>query len=247
MTGRNIEEALQWAFGEELGKGGGEEGLAGPGSAWSKIEGLRQYGCLIDTSGGHMRFYENTPVASEALAIGEAVKGLYLDDWFIDPDDVKENMLADWPLQQRLLAADAVESRIAGWNANHPRRRAAHVIALVITMAALRKRPDWAGDVPKVRMVMRRGHPAWFVKANRKSELGRDIVVEIDGMDRRKHRPLPGAYRKYELSASPGHLIASRMDWLLWRFALARLVVSLLEYPLPQPVELFPWAPAKAA
>lgn len=226
MTKLTMEALLNWAFVHELPKGGGVDGLAGGGSAWSAITGYGQLGTLVDTSRqGDWRppfILEQGEPDADAVAIGRAVADLAAARIVIPPG---WDPLGDWPGEpaelRRLGLARAEEIaervRLKGGRAGR------ELVAMLVAHAVLDTAPDWAMDVPRLRQVTRAGKPAWFVKKAMTDAFGREFVIEADGMHQRSRRPLPGAYRKQELTADPAHAILSRLDWQLRAAALALL------------------------
>lgn len=229
MTKTTMEALLSWAFVHELPKGGGVDGLAGGGSAWSAITGYGQLGTLVDTSmPADWRppfILEQGEPDADAVAIGRAVAELGAADIVI-PDGW--NPLGDWQNEtERALGlerADAVAARVRLKGG----RAGRELVAMLVAHAILGTAPDWRMDEPRLRLVSRGGKPAWFVKKAMKDAFGREFVIEVDGTNP-KHRghPVRGAYRKHELADDPTAGILSRLDWQLRVAAL-----DLLEYRL---------------
>jgi hypothetical protein len=221
-----IEELLTWAFVHELPKGGGVDGLANMNSAWRMLQAsswgkISAYAELmtlvdIDRGGGGNFFIDQGEPHEDALAVGEAVAALgHCDVMF--PEGW--NPLADWPDDDGLVMP-AVGRTVERYMLRPSLRRAANIVSTVIGCAVLGRAPDWASEPSKVRMVERAGRPAWFVKRVMRDSLGRDYEVETNGYNGRTHRPVRGAYRKYEFSTDPAGDILSRLDWQLWVLAL---------------------------
>ena len=223
-----IEEMLTWAFVHELPKGGGVDGLDNANSAWrmlfasswGKVSSFAELLTVIDTGpreGG--MWIEQSEPHEDAVSVGRAVAGLAAFDVFIPP---AWNPLTDW-VDERGLAPKSVAGVAERFMLRTLPRRAAHLVSLVVGMAVLGKQPDWKAEEPKVRMIERGGHPAWFVSKVIKDDFGRENTIEVDGRNPRSRRPVPGAYRKYEFSDSPAGDIMSRLDWQLWVAALAEI------------------------
>lgn len=248
-----IEELLTWAFVHELPKGGGVDGLANMNSAWrmlqasswGKISAYAELMTLVDVDrgGGGNFFIDQGEPHEDALAVGEAVAALgHCDVMF--PQGW--NPLADWPDDDGLVMP-AVARTVERYMLRPSLRRAAGIVSMVIGCAVLGRAPVWASEPSKVRMVERGGKPAWFVKRKMADSLGRAYEIETNGYNGRTHRPVRGAYRKFEFSDDPAGDILSRLDWQLWVRAL-RLVedgvrTRLAEHRLlPFEETVAPWA-----
>lgn len=229
-----IDELLTWAFVHELPKGGGIEGLANPNSAWrmleasswGKIASFAELMTVIDAEPGDASnfFIEQGAPHDDALALGQAVAGLSAFDIEFAPD---WKPLADWQDQDAVFAGltrDAEARAREAFMVRTPLRRSAHIVNLVVGQAILGGQPDIGAEPRKVKIVDRRGKPAWFVK---KSVIdpttGEPHEMEVDGFDVRKCRPLRNAYRKYEFSDDPRGDILGRLDYQIWVAALCRL------------------------
>jgi hypothetical protein len=227
-----IEELLTWTFVDELPKGGGVDGLDNANSAWrmlqasswGKINSFAELLTLVDTGprDSDNFFIEQGAPHDDALAVGEAVADLAFCDVAIPANWYP---LGDWPHDDQVaaLAAQSVTTVVERFSLRPARRRAAGVVSTVIGVAILRREPDWSAPLPKIRMVERRGRPAWFAKRTLKDVFGKPYEIEVDGYNRRTHRRLPEAYRKYEFSADPAGDILSRLDYQIWVAALRRL------------------------
>ncbi len=225
----SIERLLTWAFTQELPKVGSGDLSVGIGlsSAWAMTRDFAALGTLIDRSpnvyGVVPDFLECGEPHPDALAVGSAVRAL-ADMSFSIPEGWQP--FPEWPDEHGLIAAEVArvveEQRLKG-----DRLSGRHVVALVTGSAILGFGPDWRADRPKVREIARAGKPVWFVIRKTRDAFGRDYEYETDGFDRRKQRPVMGAYRKYELSEPILGAILSRMEWKLWQDALAHLARSL--------------------
>lgn len=248
MKKMTIEAFLTWAFTAELCKiGGGGDGLTGvAGSSWSMVSDYAALGTLIDRSpnayGVIPGFIEDGAPHPDAILAGDAVRGLagigvdIPDGWHPFPD---------WDDEHGLVAAE-VERVIGEVRLKGDRLAGRHVVALVTTSAILGRGPDWEASEPAARMVEANGKPLWFVSRASKDAFGRSYTFEADGFDRKKQRPMRGAYRKYELSGPIRGAILARLDWELWQDALAvvaRRLDGRLESHLIQPFSPYrhPW------
>lgn len=221
----SIEDLLHWAFTFELPKAQSRAEDEGTGvrSAWQTLTNFGELGTLIDRSPNQYGLipgyvFEGDP-HPDAVAVGEAVRSLA---------DVRFEIPAGWnPLLEfddphSLIAAE-VAAVVDELQQKPDFLAGRHMIALVTTAAVLKRGPDWSAEPPEYRMVSSHGKPRWFVTVVKRNRLGREIVVEEDGMDRKSMRPKPGAYRKWELEYSIRGDILSRLDWQLWQDALQRL------------------------
>lgn len=247
MKKMTVEAFLHWAFVQELPKGGGSEGLSSAGSAWAAIEGVSQLGTRIDVTPGdyaHSGWFEQGEAHPDAVAAGRSVARLAYagigvpDDW---------NPVRDWT-HCGDLEREAVERAIKAANG----RGGPSLVALVVRMAVLNRAPEFEAPQPRRRFVMKRGKPAWFVQRAVKDCLGRKRMIEANGFDAKRQRPLPKAYRRHELASDPVPALMGRADYQLWRAGLdwifedldGRLEAHRLERPAR---EWWPWEAAKPA
>lgn len=237
MKSLTIEKLLQWAFTEELPKGGGIDGLANANSAWrmlfasswGRMAEFAELLTLVDMDRGGSDFHvEQGPAHPDALAVGRAVAEIGRTAFVLIPDDW--NPMVDWIAGDELLAhhlAPHVERARSQYRSRTEAKQGALVVSLVTRCAVLAQRPEWQADAPKLRMVMRGGKPAWFVAREVTDTFGGKSVIEVQGMNGRSHRPHQGAYRKLELSRDPLSDILGRLDYQLWVGALRRMEATL--------------------
>ena len=252
MKTKTIEELLNWAFVDELPKGGGVEGLDNVNSAWrmlqasswGKVTAFAELLTLvdIDRGGGGNYLIEQGEPHEDALAIGQAVADLALCDIVIPAG---WNGLADWPDDDGLVMP-AVERAVEMFSLRPMLRQRAHLVSLVAGTAALGRLPDWQAEPSKVRMVERAGRPAWFFIHQMTDSLGQVFAIEGDGYNPRTGRPVRGAHRKYEFSTDPTGDILGRIDWQLWVAALRllerRVAPRLVAHRLsPWDASMTPW------
>lgn len=228
-----IEQLLNWAFTQELCKVGAPMADQGRGFsvAWTMMSEVAALGTLIDRNPNVYGVIPDFVSASsdphpDAVKVGDAVRAM---DEFGSFDYSAEgvwNPFPEWEDPLGLIAAEVASVdemlRLKGEWLN-----GRHVVNLVVRHAILGRGPDWTAEEPKARMVMRAGKPAWFVMKKGRDALKRVYHYEADGFDKKKQRPMKGAYRKHELSTSIRGAILSRLDWQLWQDALQHLHFSL--------------------
>lgn len=221
----DIENLLRWAFVHELGKGGGVEGIANVNSAWRTICEL---GVRVDMGSTGVGYHdadnfmlEQGEPHRDATLIGEAVRdlagaaiiGFEAWDAFADVPELAEP-LAGIPgrVAERLrLMPDDSRRQLP--------------VSIVVSAAMTGKAPDWRWpERPRAQMIMRGGKPAWFVRRELTDGFGRVSTVEVDGYNPKRQRPVPGAYRKYQVEPDAYGVALSRMDWQVWVMALGLLV-----------------------
>lgn len=231
MKKTTIEQLLTWAFTEELCKVGSDgRGVGGPvmANGWAGVSEVATLGTVIDRSTNAwgvlpLQFGDNEP-DPDALKVGEAVRRLTRRGF-----DIPEGWqpFPEWTDERGLIAVE-VARVLAAERLRGERQTGRHAYNLIVTCAVLGHGPDWRAERPEERMIMRQGMPAWFVMKRIKNSFGQLQTYEADGFDRRKRRPVRGAYRKYELSEMLRAPILSRLDWLVWQSAL-KLLESELE------------------
>lgn len=225
-----IEGLLQWAFCQELSKvgaGSGETFTAVAGSNWHVTRDAAVYGTIIDKSpnlyGVVPGFIEDGEPHHDAVKVGEAVRSLagvgidLPEGWMPFPD-------FEDPYG---LIAGEVERVAAEVRAKGDLLSGRHLVALVTRAAILGHGPDWRCDQPSFEPIMARGKPAWFVMKKARDAFNRSYQIETNGYDTKRHKPMRGAYRKFELDRMMRSDILSRLDWQLWRDALQQLANQL--------------------
>ncbi|KAB2682981.1 hypothetical protein [Brucella pseudintermedia] len=230
-----IDELLVWAFVHELPKGGGVDGLDSIHSAWRQLEasswgkvlGYAELMTLVDRDRPEPGMWvEQGAPHEDALEVGKAVADLarfdvsFPDGW---------NPVADWQDFDG-LTADAVARATERLMLRPARSRSAGIASLVISSAVLGRAPDYTAPEPECVVFARReGTPSWFVRRPAVDAFGREYSVEVDGFNRRAHRPYPGAYRKFVLTPDPTADILGRIDYQIWVAALAKLESALID------------------
>ncbi|MBB2841450.1 UNVERIFIED_ORG: hypothetical protein GGE64_005233 [Rhizobium etli] len=229
-----IEQLLNWAFTQELCKVGApmaDAGGLGYSQAWSMTSDMAVLGTIIDRSPnvyGVIPDFISAQAAphADAVKVGEAVRAMAEFGSFGYSGEGVWNPFPEWEDTLGLIAAE-VASVDQALQLKGERLNGRHVVNLVTSHAILGRGPDWTAEKPTVRMVMKAGKPAWFVMKKGRDALNRVYHYEADGFDRKKQRPMKGAYRKHELSTSIRGAILSRLDWQLWQDALEHLYYEL--------------------
>lgn len=239
MLKMTIDEALAWAYREELPKAGTAGRLRGPRLAtpgWVKaaetwaarIDVSNPYGLMPDLGAA------SAPHAA-AIALHELVACLDdvafaapqmepFEDWAADAGADERALLAQVAQAARARALVPVEDGVL-----KPRCD----LAARLRAAALLGPPvPGQGVRPEVKPVLsRQGQRKWFRmvwQPSRFDERGKPIAyIEIesnDGWCQRSKRPLKGAYMKSCLVPDPSGLADDRLEWRIWRLTLDVLV-----------------------
>ncbi|TFF20805.1 hypothetical protein E3C22_18125 [Jiella endophytica] len=256
----DIEMLLTWAYRQELPKAGsGTVSSLVTQSGWGKmndftelltlVDSCNHYGCVPDYSA------ESEP-HPDAVIVGRAVKAMADisfdagEDWdvlggvIVDGEPLSDAERTDCHRRGAVLALDTRLGRMPG---------------LIVRSAMLGRAPGWGdhGEVARRTVTGPKGKPRWFRAAPQSAGEGRAaLVVEIDGFDRVKRRPFPGAYQKTVLSPDPARLVADRLDYQAYVYGLADLTARLQSGEhgalAAHEVEgsslpLFPWEAAQSA
>lgn len=254
-----IEEALRWAYREELPKQGPALRRIGPAAPRSSMVGVTTLGTKIDTNGwGVIPFTVATDDPSP-----DAVK-LVLAAESLDALEVVRpagwNPIAEFgdlgPLGAAAVAkAFAAETVV---RADGKRKFKAKMYDLMLRFAYRGDRDSWRIDEPpRLAPVCENGTPKWFriegrwVDRGRYADqnLGHWSEVEVSGFNSKSRRPYPDAYRKYTLEPDPHLAIVARMEWQVWRSAIDLLAedVELETIALkPSALSQWPWEDATA-
>lgn len=247
MKKLSIEQFLTWAFTQELCKvGSGSGGSFVSGSSWEMVSEFFTLGTMIDRSPNHYGVIPDFVTAQtdphpDAVVAGNAVRRLAERGGFEIGSGWSP--FPEWSDDRGLIAVE-VQSAVEALVLKRDALNGKHVVNLVISCAILGKGPDWHADRPDEAEVSVKGKPRWFVMLSAKDGFGRSYRYEADGYDRKKQRPVRGAYRKYALASSLRGAILSRLDWQLWQDALSTLH-SELRHELKN-TELLPFVPDRA-
>lgn len=269
MRTMTIEQALRWAYREELPKSPSLGDRLTPACfprGWEEVEHFGDYLALIDEPvplnrfGLVADFTADEGPHPDAVTIHEAVNALDAfpvdvpDDWYPLAD------MGDLGDLGREAVARALD-RIAPVGRDGERWMRAKPAALIQKHAILGGEPDWEGDAPEIRFVAApNGEMLWFRMedvvvrpADEKRGLPAELMrVEVDGRNRRTKRPYVDAYRKMYLSPDPAPIVVHRAEYQMWRAALDSLVdelagrllsVRVAASHLPQ----CPWEPTHTA
>lgn len=227
-----IEKLLEWALLHELSKGGGEDGIASPRSAWALMEHVGTLGVHIDLTRGRqdlpMCFEQGDP-HPDAVKVGEAIKNLKTYD-FSCPEVTFEMLpLEDWTEEAKELARPDFENVLGRWHKCSAKDQAKSVIALVVSHAILKKQPECIFLKPKIEVIDTGSKQSgWYVKQKRIDSFGRAVEIEVDGFNRKTKRLLPGAYQKRKLVPSQKTKVAEWLDWYVWEKAVKFLFTDLV-------------------
>ncbi|UXS04457.1 hypothetical protein [Agrobacterium tumefaciens] len=242
-----IEKLLQWAFVQELcvrdiAEAGGPSSSS---SNFTMIMEMLELGAIIDRSRNVMAASSAVTLEPhlDALVVADAVRDL-VDGHFTVENDWSP--FSDWDDDHGLVSV-AVQAEIEAFRLRGDRANGRRAANLVICSAILGRGPDWFAEKPAERVVERWGKPAWFIMKSAKDCFGRVYQFEADGFDRKKRRPMRGAYRKMELAEPIRSAIIARMEWKLWQDALVSLSKSLANQLSFYEVELYspddaPWS-----
>ncbi|MFT0892941.1 hypothetical protein [Pseudochelatococcus sp. G4_1912] len=239
-----IEQALRWAYVDELPKAPSLGNRLTPASfprGWESVEHFGDYLAIVDVSPRPENAFGLVPDFSaadvpheDAVRIHEAVMELNRcpvvvpQDWY---------PLADMDGLDGLgyLAVEHALERIAPVGADGERWMKARPAALIQRHAILGGSPDWESEPIERRFVSEFGKPLWFrleqveiTPTDKKLGIAAEVItVEVDGRNERTRRPYADAYRKEELHPDPLHLIMHRAEYEVWHQGLERLVDAL--------------------
>lgn len=236
MLKMTIEEALAWAYRDELPKASAPGRLKGPRLAtpgW--VKAAETWAARIDVSNSFGLMPDmgaSSPPHPAAVALHEllgclddvafAAEALEpFGDWVADAGADERDLLGQVAAAARERALMALDE-----GALKPRRD----LAPLLRRCAVLGPPDgWrCAARPAVRAVLaKHGQQKWFRtvrQAVRFDERGRPIefvtVESDDGWCQRSKRPFKDAYPKMCLSPDPASLADSRVEWMIWRLSL---------------------------
>lgn len=244
MRAMTIEQALRWAYREELPKSpslGDRLTPAGWPRGWEEVEHFGAYLAVIDEPvplnryGIVADFMAEDGPHPDAVLIHEAVVALDAspvaipDNWYPLTDMGDLGRLG-------VEAVNRALDRIAPFGPSGERWLRSRPAALVRKHAILGGEPDWEGEAPLARFVSSpNGEPLWFRMedlvtrpADPRLHLPAETVrVEVDGRDKRTKRPYSDAYRKMYLCPDPSSVVISRAEYQVWCTALDALVEAI--------------------
>jgi|CXWL01.1.fsa_nt_gi hypothetical protein len=240
-----VETFLEWAVREELVHEK-RTNIGSLASAWARIDRYATLGAMIDSGANWLEHFDDRLAPdADAMAAASAMRawcaGFDAHAAFAGLDP-----LADWAAcdamsdVRRVLANRIGERSPAQWRE--------HAAALLWHCAYAGRAPEHDCPMPVRRMVSIGGKPAWFMIEKRKGATGAVLEFEVDGYDKAKARPRPGAYRKYEFAVSPVPAMLGRADFALWRMAMAGIAdalgqVMMLRWEVAPPATPWPaWA-----
>lgn len=245
MKTTTIEDLVRWAYLEELPKVAPPRGgriapaMLGMASAWAATVGLARmrssgsinvHGVVWDPEAEG----EPDPVA---LAVAAAVSDL---DGAIVEELADSDFFGAWGDLGRLgeAALDRAWDRVVYVEpvdgGGHLRRLRGSASMTVVVASVTGVWPDWRGNVPIVVQVLGpNGRPKWVRRVERAVRWDNDgnpvafDTIEADGMDRRRGRPYPDAYREEALSPDPTAVLADRIRWAMLHAWFSRLATAL--------------------
>lgn len=214
----SIEKLLEWAFTEELGSRSGHCDAAGS-SNFTMIMDVIRLGAIIDRSRNIKGMAFALEPDEDAIATVEAVRALAGRGF-----DIGEgwNPFPEWSDEHGLIA-QAVRDEVEALRVKGDRLNGRHAAALVYSCAVMGRGPDWTVEQPAMGYLQRNGVDAWFISKKSKDAFGRIYSLETDGYDRKRRKPVRGAYRKMELLEPIRGAIISRLEWQIWQDALCDL------------------------
>lgn len=229
-----IEALLAWAYRQELPKAGSGtlRGHAGPGAGIGGWDMVAEYGelhALIDTSnhwGCVPDFSTEDEPHPDAVLVGQAV-ARFADATFEACEGY--DVLGDLRLEDGSGLTDEERDDCHRRGLAIARINEARMPATIARRAILGTVPDWVG-YPVVRGLVTgpNGRDVWVRRVARPAADGQpDVILELDGYDRRRQRPLPGAVRKTRLTPDPVQIVIDRVEYQAWVLALASLAAEL--------------------
>lgn len=232
MLKMTMEQALIWAYRDELPKAGLGGRLRGPRLAtpgwvraaetWAgRIDVSNEYGLMPDFGALHPP--HRAAIALDALT--HCLDDLVINERALTPLHAWQFNGDEAPYMLRAAIERALALRL------EPSGRLRASPAEIIRRAALIGPPGgWEHEPLRVRPLMAAdGRRKWFRRARTATAWdarGRVIAwgeAEIDGWDIRRRRPHPDAYEKYQLWPDPAPPMIARLDWCIWAAALEAL------------------------
>ena len=216
-----IEKLLQWSVREELPKG-----CAVASSAWDLISQYAALGTRVQTSGGSpdgLGFVDGEP-HEDALTVAAAVRRLPTEASFQDADHVRKLFgefasIADEAIKMLALAIF------------NPR-------ALVISCAALSKRPAWQFEAPTPYPTITMFRDSNGALRDRELVVGLNALGDLVTLEPRKSGGRAAHIGRYDFECEPRSPISwrdpelikigeARADYFAWHRALEMLVADL--------------------
>lgn len=233
-----IEKLLQWAFTEELGeRASGVEPMGT--SNFTMIMDVVRLGAIIDRSTNIKGMAFALEPNADAVAAVEAVRALAGRGFYIGEG---WNPFPEWRDEHGLVAL-AVKDEVEAIRLRGEYLNGRHAAALVYSCAVMGRGPDWEAEEPASGYAKRGGTDAWFLSKKGKDAFGRVYAFETDGYDRKRKRPMRGAYRKMELLEPVRGAIVARLEWQIWQDALSELHSALANQLVSH--DLLPFTPRR--
>jgi hypothetical protein len=250
-----IEDALRWAYREELPK---REFGGADGASW--LATYVELGTRIDVNAFGVVPYaigSDAPPHPDAIKLWQAVQALDAleieapEGWNPIADLGDIGALGPAAVAKAFAAETIIDS-------SGKRRFKVKPSRLVVHFAVFGDREEWRAEPTMIATVTENGKPKWFRRERRWVDTGRYAdqgfghwaEVEVSGVSAKSKRPFADAYRKHVLDPDPHMAIVARMEWQLWRSAIDMLAedveldaITLLPSALPQ----WPWESERAA
>jgi hypothetical protein len=230
MRQMTIEDAVRWAYREELPKQDRPIpiralGPKEPASPAGQVDKVAETWALPDNAFGVVVDPSATcEPHADALAIHAAVTAL---------DDVRATIPPEWSADVDLHGLDDhVQARVIDGltvlEADGARTLRMRPSMIVRTVAILGL-PDMIVDVPELKVERgANGKPRWFRRLSAVDALGLPYEVEVDGFDQKARRPFPDAYQRRFLDPDPVPSLVNRARGELWRAAMDLLFEDLI-------------------
>jgi hypothetical protein len=230
MRQMTIEDAIRWAYREELPKSprpmAGYALPAMPSSPGAVVDMVAETWALPDNAFGVVADPGATcEPHADAVAIHEAVTAL---------DEVRAVMPPEWSaagdvdlhgldsvVQSRVIESLTVLEADGG-------RTLRMQPSMIVRTVAILGLPDMIVDAPELKVERgANGKPKWFRRVSAIDALGFPYEVEVDGFDQKARRPFPDAYQRRFLDPDPVPSLVNRARGELWRAAMDLLFEDL--------------------
>jgi hypothetical protein len=236
-----IDDLLRWTYRDELPKDGATSFLRpdGFGFGWGSVSKAGKYLADVQEPDVRNRFGLAPDLTAKSAPHPDAVSVYYavqnLDELDFDlPEDWYP--LADICPVESILGPSGLVATAKGVRQLAPadgaftdgrgKRRLRRQVSDLIQRAAIIAPPEWRGEVPTIKKVSEYGKPKWYIRETLIGESG-PYEVEIDGFDRKRRLPKPGAYQKTYLDPDPVETVITRAEYQIFVAASELLVADL--------------------